>query len=236
MNLKGKIAIVTGVSSGLGKAVAEALIANETEVYGLARNTSQLEKLKTELGKKFHPASVDISKSDAVHKWIQKTFSEIHSPDILVNNAGTGSFGAIDEKQEAEWLYMINTNLNGTYFITSQIIPLMKKKKNHTHIINIGSILGTVARTDATAYCASKFGLRGFSEALFKEMRGFNIKVSLINPGSIETDFFATSGIKKHSNMLQADDLAETVIFLLKTPDNMLIDELSIRPLNPNKT
>lgn len=145
------------------------------------------------------------------------------------------SFGAIDEKPVEDWLQMVNTNLNGTYYVTSQIVPFLKKKKHHTHIINIGSILGTVARENGSAYSATKFGICGFSEALFKELRYFNIKVSVINPGSIDTDFFHSSGIEKHDNMLQPKDLADTVIYLLKTPDNMLIDSLTVRPLNPKK-
>lgn len=233
MELNNKIAVVTGVSSGLGAAIAKALIQKGVEVYGLARNKTKLESLKNDLGEKFKPVQMDISKQTDLKTWAESTFSENHIPDILINNAGTGSFGAIDEKPAEEWLQMVNTNLNGTYHITSQLVPLMKKNKNHTHIINIGSILGTVAREGGTAYCATKFGIQGFSEALFKELRYFNIKVSLINPGSIDTDFFETSGIKKHQNMLQPRDLAGTVVYLLETPDNMLIDKLTVRPLNP---
>lgn len=233
MKLSNKIAVVTGASGGLGIAIAKALILKGVEVYGLARNMTKLKKLESELGDKFHPVQMDISNSDEIKVWVNDIFSENYSPDILINNAGIGSFGAIDEKTAEEWLQMVNVNLNGTYFITSQLVPLMKKKTNHTHIINIGSILGTVGREGGSAYCATKFGIQGFSKALFLELRYFNIKVSLINPGSIDTDFFQNSGIKKHHNMLQAGDLAGTVIYLLETPDNMLIDELTIRPLNP---
>lgn len=233
LNLADKIAVVTGVSSGLGAAIAKALTQNGVIVYGLARNKARLEIIQKDLGEFFHPVQLDISKSDEIKSWTASTFSEKYSPDILINNAGTGSFAAIDETPAEQWFEMVNTNLNGTYNITSQIVPFLKKKKHHTHIINIGSILGTIARENASAYSATKFGLNGFSEALFKELRNFSIKVSIINPGSIDTDFFQSSGIKKHHNMLQADDLAETVIYLLKTPDNMLIDELTVRPLNP---
>lgn len=235
MDLKTKISVVSGVSSGLGTAIANALISKGSVVYGLARNQKKLEDLKKKFGDSFHPVNLDISKSDKVKDWVNTTFSEDFSPDVLINNAGIGSFGAIDDKPEEDWLEMINVNLNGTYFVTSQIVPLMKKKNEHTHIINIGSILGTVARADGTAYCASKFGIQGFSEALFKELRFFDIKVTVINPGSIDTDFFQSSGISKHHNMLQPSDLADTVIHVLETPDNMLIDELTVRPLNPKK-
>lgn len=235
MELNNKTAVVTGVSSGLGSAITEALVKNGVEVYGLARNEDKLNRMKEKFGEKFQMCKVDISKLEQVRNWASETFTDAHSPDILINNAGIGSFGAIDEKPAEEWLQMVNTNLNGTYFITSQLVPFLKKKKHHTHIINIGSILGTVARENGSAYSATKFGLCGFSEALFKELRYFNIKVSVINPGSIDTDFFHSSGIEKHHNMLQPKDLADTVIYLLKTPDNMLIDSLTVRPLNPKK-
>jgi len=235
LKLKDKIAVVTGVSSGLGTAITEALIQNGADVYGLARNENKLKQLKEKFGEKFHNSKVDISQFDQITEWISQNFSDDYSPDILINNAGVGSFGAIDEKPVEDWLQMVNTNLNGAYYMTSQIVPFLKKKKHHTHIINIGSILGTVARENASAYSATKFGLCGFSEALFKELRYFNIKVSVINPGSIATDFFHSSEIEKHQNMLQPKDLADTVIYLLKTPDNLLIDSLSVRPLNPKK-
>ena len=143
-----------------------------------------------------------------------------------------GSFGKIDEMPSEEWYKMINVNLNGLYNITSEVVKLMKPNKQG-YIINIGSILGTTTRAEGAAYCATKFGISGFSEALFKELREDNIKVSCVNPGSIDTAFFKSSGIEAHGNMLQPDDIAQTIIHLLKTPDNMLISELIIRPLHP---
>src|SRR5699024_10328774 len=130
-------------------------------------------------------------------------------------------------------LNMINTNLNGLYFVTAPLVALMKQKKSTSHIINIGSVLGKVGRPEGAAYCTTKFGVNGFSEALFKELRFDAIKVTCLNSGSIDTGFFKSSGVEPHHNMLQPRDLAETVIHLLKTPDNMLINELTVRPLNP---
>ena len=152
-------------------------------------------------------------------------------PDILVNNAGRGSFGKIDELSSEEWLGMINTNLKGLYYITSQVTSLMKKKKEVSHIVNIGSILGKIGRAEGAAYCTTKFGVQGFSEALFKELRSYNIKVTCVNPGSIETDFFESSGIKPHQNMLQPKEVANTLVHILETPDNMLINELTIKTI-----
>ena len=233
MKLDKKIATVTGASSGLGTVISATLIKNGTKVYGLARNTKALISLQTNLGDQFIPVSLDISNQEAVKSWVGATFSEQQTPDILINNAGVGSFGKIDEMPSEDWLAMINTNLNGMYYITSQVASLMKLKKEGSHIVNIGSILGSTGRAESAAYCATKFGVQGFSDALFKELRFFNIKVTCFNPGSIDTRFFESSGIASHTNMLQPQDLAETLVHILKTPDNMLISDITIRPLNP---
>lgn len=233
MNILHKTAIVTGASSGLGAAISEALIHNGAKVYGLARNKNKLQLLKDKLGSHFIAVPLDISNHDAVKGWISETFSENNSPHILINNAGAGLFGKIDEMPSEEWLTMINTNLNGMYYVTSQVAGLMKKTEEGTHIINIGSILGSTGRAESAAYCATKFGIQGFSDALFKELRFFNIKVTCFNPGSIDTHFFESSGISTHDNMLQPKDLANTLVHIIQTPDNMLISEMTVRPLNP---
>lgn len=233
MDIQNKIAIVTGASSGLGAAISKTLVTAGATVYGLARNMNKLQELQKDIGNKFIPDSLDITDEKAVKEWFSETFSNEKYPDILVNNAGTGSFGKIDEMPSEEWYKMINTNLNGMYYITSEAVKLMKAKKDSTHIINIGSILGITTRAEGAAYSATKYGISGFSEALFKELRGDNIKVTCLNPGSIDTDFFKSSGIKSNSNMLQPEDLASTLLHILKTPDNMLISVMTVRPLNP---
>lgn len=228
-----KIAVITGASSGLGAALSKILAAEGIKVFGAARKIKSLENIQKDIGSNFIPVGLDITNLLAVKQWVNNTFSEQNSPDFLINNAGAGSFGKIDEIPSKEWYTMVNTNLNGLYNITSEMVRFMKMKPTSSHIINIGSILGTTTRADAAAYCATKYGVRGFSEALFKELRGFNIKVSCINPGSIDTDFFKSSGINSHANMLQPEDLAATILHILKTADNMLISEMTIRPLNP---
>lgn len=235
MELLDKIAVVSGATSGLGKAMVTSLIEKGCKVYGLARTKTKLLTLQEELGTAFIPVEMDITDKKAIEKWGNITFSDTHLPDILINNAGVGGFAKIDETSVEMWLNMMNTNLNGTYYLTHQLVPFFKQNKLITHIINIGSILGSMGREEGAAYCATKHAISGFSDALFKELRKDNIKVTLINPGSIDTDFFQTSGIEKHSNMLQAEDLAKTIVHVLETPDNFLINEITIRPLNPKK-
>lgn len=233
MNILNRTVIVTGASSGLGAAISKALVAEGAKVYGLARNNDKLQELQKSIGSNFIPVQLDISDEKDVQNWLAETFSEEIAPDILINNAGAGSFGKIDEMPSEEWYRMINTNLNGMYCITSEAVKFMKAKSESSHIINIGSILGITTRAESAAYSATKYGISGFSEALFKELREYNIKVTCLNPGSIDTSFFKSSGIKSHSNMLQTKDIASTLLHILKTPDNMLISEITVRPLNP---
>lgn len=235
MNLKGKIAIVTGASRGLGAALVKMLITEECIVYGIARDKSALDLLYAQLGDGFHSVPLDLTDEMELTNWMQHTFSQDYIPDILINNAGTGSFQAIDQTSTATWLSMIDINLNALFYITSQVAGWMKQKESSSHIINIGSILGKVGRNESTAYCTTKFGVRGFSEALFMELRHFNIKVTSVLPGSIETDFFKSSDVIAHQNMLQPSDIADTIAHVLKTPNNLLINEIELRPLNPKK-
>ncbi len=233
MNLTNKIAIVTGASRGLGAAIAKALVNEGTMVYGLARDSQALARLQKECRAKFVGVELDISDFEMVKNWLSDTFSGERVPDILINNAGSGGFGKIDEMPAEQWGAMINTNLNGMYFITSEVVKLMKAKSKSSHIVNIGSILGITTRSEGAAYSATKYAVNGFSESLFKELRQFNIKVSCLNPGSIDTHFFKNSGIEPHGNMLQPDEIASSVVHVLNTPENMLITEMTIRPLNP---
>ena len=235
MEIHSKTAIVTGASGGLGKSISKALLDEGAKVYGVARNRDSLNQLHQELGNNFIPVPLDISQMATVEKWVLNTFSKNSAPDILINNAGVGSFGKIDEMPIEAWTNMLNTNLTGVYAITSSVVKFMKVKKGPSHIINIGSILGITTRSEGAAYSATKYGINGFNEALSKELRNYNIKVSCLNPGSIETDFFKSSGIESHRNMLQPRDIAATLVHVLKTPDNLLISDMTIRPLNPKE-
>lgn len=233
MILKNKTAIVTGASKGLGKACCKTLIQNGAIVYGLARSLKKLNKMRGELGVNFNPVLIDITIPESIKYWVNKTFSDDLLPNILINNAGCGHFGKVDKMDSELWHELIDTNLNGIFHLTSCVVPLMKRSTESSHILNIGSILGTLGAAGKSGYCASKFAVRGFSEALFKELRYDNIKVTCLNPGSMDTKFFKTAGITPHKQMLQPVDIANTIIHILETPDNMLINEVTIRPLNP---
>ncbi|MBK7653421.1 MAG: SDR family NAD(P)-dependent oxidoreductase [Flammeovirgaceae bacterium] len=129
MNLKRKIAVVTGVSSEFGIALASALIAKDVLVYGIARKLEKLNALQTQLGKSFTPVALEITDQKAITVWVKNTFSESHTPDIIINNAGIGYLRKMDELSQEQWHQMINANLNGTFYLTSSFVPLRKKTR-----------------------------------------------------------------------------------------------------------
>lgn len=234
MELQNKIAIITGASSGLGFSFSKKLISKGVKVYGLARRLNRLEEIQDKLGDLFTPVKIDITTPNDIDNWVDGTFSEGHLPDLLINNAGLGHFGNVDEISIEEWDTMIQTNLSGVFYITRKIVPLMKSKEDHSHIFNIASVAGLLGNPQISGYNATKFGLRGFSEALFKELRYNKIKVTTLFPGSVSTNFFDNAnGMNVHDNMLSPDDVADTLVHIAETPDNFLINEIAFRPLNP---
>lgn len=233
MNIKNKTAIVTGASSGLGVEISKKLIDHGATVYGLARRLNRLQELQNQWGDAFIPVQMDVTEHDEMQSWVKQTFSGDLIPDILVNNAGLANFGNVDKLSKADWDTMIDVNVNGIFYLTRQIVPLMKSTTESSHIFNIASIAGKIGNPELSGYNASKFAVRGFSEALFKELRYDAIKVTCMMPGSIATSFFEKTGSATHKNMMQPGDVADTLIHILQTPDNYLINEITLRPLNP---
>ena len=233
MNLRNKIAVVTGASSGLGSEFARHLVSHGSRVYGLARRLNRLKSLEAEIGSEFRPVECDVTDEASV----RDAFSGLDRVDILINNAGLGRFAPIDVQSQEDWTIQMDTNLTGVYLCTRAAVPLMKAQNQQTgfggHIVNIASVAGLVGNANLSAYNATKFGLRGFSEATMKELRGDGIKVTSICPGSVATEFGRVAGSSGAPNPMQPEDIASTVIHVLQSPDNYLISEVVMRPLRP---
>ncbi|GIV34487.1 MAG: short-chain dehydrogenase [Chitinophagales bacterium] len=227
MELKGKAAIVTGASKGIGKAITQALLEKGVRVAGWSRSAPDIHHPQ------FTYIKTDISKmqeaDSAFEKSLMALSNELH---ILINNAGLGFFAKLEDITPEQWHQMFNTNVHGLYYVTRKAIPLMKAQQLG-HIVNIASIAGLTGIEEATGYCATKFAVRGISQSLFKELRKHNIKVTSICPGSVNTEFFNNvEGTTANETMIHPEDLAASVIHLLETPDNFLPVELEVRPLN----
>ena len=238
MDLNKKVAIVTGASSGLGVDFSRLLIDKGAIVYGFARSTDKLEALHRDLGASFHPVTVDVRDEAGVQQGVHKVVEEQGRLDVLVNNAGLGKFGPLEQFSTEHWDVQIDTNLTGVFLCSRAVIPAMKAQNAETgfggHIVNIASVAGLVGNAHLSAYNATKFGLRGFSEALMKEVRQDGIKVTCMYPGSVATNFSAVSGSSPGSpNPMQSIDIAKTLVHVIEGPDNYLISEVMMRPLRP---
>ena len=237
MELRDKVAVVTGASSGLGRAFAIALVQKGAHVYGLARRVERLNALRDELGLRFHPIACDVTRPNDVEAAFQRVIREAGRLDILINNAGLGKMGPVDELSLEDWDVQMNTNLRGVFLCTRAAVPQMKKQNAETgfggHIINIASVAGLIGNPNLSAYNATKFGVRGFSEAIMKELRDHGIKVTCVYPGSVATEFFEVSGMRGADRPVTPEQVAQTILHILETDDNYLISEVVIRPLRP---
>jgi NAD(P)-dependent dehydrogenase (short-subunit alcohol dehydrogenase family) len=237
MDLTDAVAVVTGASSGLGTHFSRSLIDRGATVYGLARSADELNALRDDLGDSFRPVTCDVREEDQVADAFQTVRDESGRIDVLLNNAGLGQFGPVDDLPLDEWDVQMDTNLRGVFLCTREAVPIMREQNEDAgvggHIVNVASIAGLLGNPNLTAYNASKFGLRGFSESLMKEVREDGIRVTCIYPGSIETNFFDVAGVEMTDNPLQPEDVAATVVHVLESPANHLISELVMRPLRP---
>ena len=228
MELTNKLVVVTGVSSGIGLATAEAALAGGAIVSGWGRRPGPLE----------HPnyffTEVDVCDQAAVNRGHQETIDRAKMPvSVLINNAGLGKQGLLEEQPESDWHLMFDTNVHGLYYCIRAVLPDMKKQESG-HIVNISSIAGLTGTETLAGYCATKFAVRGLSQALFKEVRDFGIKVTCIYPGSVNTQFFSDFDNKTApENMMQPADIASTIMHVLQSPPNYHHVDIEVRPLMP---
>lgn len=231
MELQGATAIVTGASYGLGLEIAAALIARGARVAGWARSADRLETAAGRFGDAFLALPCDVRDREAVNLAVARCRRELGRIDVLVNNAGVGRFGPVDELSPRDWDEMLETNVTGVYNCIRAVVPVLKEQGSG-HIVNIASIAGKVGNPGLSGYNASKFAVRGLSDALFKELRDFGIKVTAVFPGSIATDFSRERRSGATHRMAPAE-VAEVVLHALERSDNFLISEVVLRPLRP---
>lgn len=227
MNLQNKVAVITGANRGIGLECAKQLIEKGAKVYGICRSSCDF------ADPNFYCIKADVGNHDAVVAAFQQVFALHKHVDILINNAGLGYFGLCEEISIAQWQEMFNTNVNGIFYCTREVLPGMKEK-GEGHIVNISSIAGLEGYQQVSGYCATKFAVRGFSDALYKEVRDQGIKVTCVYPGSVKTDFFRhNDNITPHDNMLMPWDVASQIVFALESPANYHNVNIEIRPLKP---
>lgn len=238
MNLKNKIAIVTGGSKGIGRGIADALIHESVNICITARHQDEIDEAVEQLNQSGGGRALgfvcDVRDYDQVKALVDYTVKELGGLDILINNAGIGIFETVEETSPEDFRAVLETNVGGVFYCCHEAIPRMKQRGGG-YIINISSLAGVNAHPRMAAYNASKFGLNGFSEALMQEVRHDNIKVSYIMPGSVNTEFGGDSPNDEKSWQLQPSDIARVVIDLLHHDDRSLPSRVEIRPSKPPK-
>ena len=237
-NLKGKKAIITGGSRGLGKATAIAFANQGIDVAITGRNEANLKETVAELkglGVNATYATFDIGNYDEVKKGIQEIMNTFNTVDILVNNAGIAAFGSFLEMDVNQWQSIIQTNVMGMYYVTKEVLPYLIAN-NQGDIFNVSSTAGLTGNPNTSAYSASKFAVIGMSESLMKEVRKNNIRVCTLTPSTIASDMSIQLGIASKDTtetVLQPEDFAELIVSALQLPRRALLKNASLWSTNP---
>ena len=238
IELSNKVAIVTGGSKGIGRAIAESLVTAGAGVAITARNDDEIGSTVTELKKLGAGTAAgyvcDVRDYEQVKSVVAEVAKEFGGLDILINNAGVGIFAPVESMSVEDFRAVLETNVFGVFYCCHEATPLMKQRGGG-YIINISSLAGANPHPRMAAYNASKFGLNGFSEALMQEVRHDGIKVSYIMPGSVNTAFGGDEPSAEKSWQLQPHDIAQVVMNLLEFPERSLPSRVEIRPSIPPK-
>jgi len=234
--LSGKVAIVTGGTRGIGRAIAERLLREGASVAFCGRSPDAVaraaEEMKSTTGGAVYGEAADVSKPADVRRFFQSVDANFGALHILINNAGLGIFRRTAELSLEDWHRMIDLNLSGVFYCCREALQRFNNCGGG-YIINISSLAGKNAFSGGAAYNASKFGLNGFSEALMLDHRYDNVRVSYLMPGSVDTQF--NDGTPGADWKIAPADVAEVVSDLLRMPERTLVSRVEIRPLKPRK-
>lgn len=232
--LTDKVALITGGSRGIGKAIAMELASRGSICILIARDVTRLQETAYEIKKisgKVEVYSADVSDYERISEIVRDIEKKYKRIDILINNAGIGLFALVTEIKIEDWHRVMDTNLTAVFYLTKQILPIMIKQEKGI-IINIASLAGRNSFVGGSLYCASKAGLIAFSECLMLEVRNYNIKVGLVLPGSVATEFSDKGDVNW---MLLPKDVAKQVINMIENREKAFVSYIEIRPLKPVK-
>lgn len=230
--LDGQVALITGGGRGIGAAIAARLAVLGAQVLIAGRNMDPLEPTRKRIeaaGGKAMAMKCDVTDLKSVESAAAEVKTKFGRLEILVNNAGIGAFSQpLHRMEPQEWDHVMNTNLRGVYFCIRAFAPMMIEARSG-HIINISSLAGKNALPNGAAYAASKWGLNGLSYSVAEELRGSNIRVAVVCPGSVDTELSPHEG-KNKSKMLQPDDVAHAVEALVTQAPQSFMSEILLRP------
>jgi NADP-dependent 3-hydroxy acid dehydrogenase YdfG len=238
-----RVAVVTGASSGIGEATARALSAAGYAVALAARREDRINELAEELaggGGKALAVPTDVSDESSARALIQSAKDEFGSVDVLVNNAGLMLLGPIVDADTEDWRRMVGVNVLGLMYCTHAVLPIMQEQGSG-HIVNLSSVAGRVATLGSGVYNATKWGVGAFSESLRQEVLNFGVRVTIIEPGYVETELQGHNEIpivvetmqkqkEAMGEVLQAEDIANAILYAVQQPPYVSINEVLVRP------
>ena len=232
MNLRDAVALITGGSSGIGRATAQVLAASGARVAITGRDKDRLAQAARELG--VHPIHADVSIEADVDRTYREVLQKFGDLDILINNAGIGTFKPLVDMDRKSFGAVFDTNVTGAMLMAREAAKHFIKRQRG-NIVNISSTAGLRGAPGGTAYYASKFALRGMTECWRAELRKHNIRVFLVNPSEVLTNFSAAAGLtqKESATKLRSEDIAYMVKAVLEMEDRGFTPELSVFATNP---
>lgn len=226
------VALVTGASRGIGRAIALRLASLGASVAICGRDKAALTATSSELERssgRVYAQRADVTRSEDITSLIANTEAALGPISILVNNAGIGLFGLAHERSEADWDLVMNTNLKSIFLVSRAVVPSMIRR-GQGDIINISSLAGRNTFATGGLYCASKWGLQGLSGCMAEDLREFGIRVSVVCPGSVGTEF-SGRGPKDASKVLTPDDVAHAVAMIVTQGPQSFLSEIHLRPV-----
>ncbi|HEX4988493.1 MAG TPA: SDR family NAD(P)-dependent oxidoreductase [Candidatus Binatia bacterium] len=231
-NLHRRIALVTGAGRGIGKAISVALAKGGCRVVLAARTRDQVEAVQKEIlsqGGDALAIPTDLTMDEDIQRLVEESQAKWGAVDILINNAGWGKRAPVVGALLSDWDQTFRLNLRAPMVLAKALLPNMIAKREGA-VINIGSVSGKTGEANGAAYSASKFGLIGFTQSLYEEVREHSIKVAVILPGFVDTPLIPPNRQLDRSKMIQADDIAQTVLFVLTSPATCCPVEITVRP------
>jgi len=228
--MQGKVIVIVGATGGIGAALSQKLAAMGANLVLAARNIDRLSSLADQLPISVLTVPTDITDPTQVEALMQKSIEQYGKIDVLVNAAGAGILKQFNKLEPSDLDAMLDVNLKGSFYTTQAAANIMKEQKSG-HICNVIGILGKHSMAMAAAYCASKFGVVGFSKSIAEEVRRYGIKFTLFYFGGIDSAFWDNAGLKvDRSKMLSPDTAANAIVFALTADPNAVPMEINIQP------
>jgi NADP-dependent 3-hydroxy acid dehydrogenase YdfG len=247
-SLDGKVALITGASSGIGEATAAALAGEGAAVALVARRADRLAELENRIeseGGRAISFEADVANHGQAEAAVAQTVGQLGGLDILINNAGVMLLGPVEGADIEDWQRMIEANLLGVLNYTREVLPVMREAGGG-HIVNVSSVAGRQATAGNAVYNLTKWGVTGFSEALRQEVLGSNIRVTCVEPGFVATELqghntnpMVVEGLQKFRERigtpLEAEDIADAIAYVVSRPEHVGINELLVRPTRQHR-